>query len=65
MGSVQANGIASPEHKALRALILYVGAASSPFYTEQMDAEGLGRKLRLTPPGNPRKTPGYCDGISQ
>ena len=27
------------------------------FYTEQMDAEGLGRKLLLTPSGDPHKTP--------
>ena len=27
------------------------------FYTEQMDAEGLGRKLLLTPSGDPRKAP--------
>ena len=34
-----------------------------------MDAEGLGRKLLLNPPGDPRKPGkadcGYCDGISQ
>ena len=39
------------------------------FYAEQMDAEGLGRKLLLTPPGDPRRTLkadcGYCDSISQ
>ena len=38
------------------------------FYTEQMDAEGLGRKLLLTASGEPRKAPadrGYCDSISQ
>ena len=27
-------------------------------YTEQMDAEGLGRRLLLTPSGDPRTTPG-------
>ena len=27
------------------------------FYTEQMDAEGLGRKLLLTPSGDPRRAP--------
>ena len=26
-------------------------------YAEQMDAEGLGRKLLLTPSGDPRRTP--------
>ena len=29
----------------------------SLIYTEQMDAEGLGRKLLLTPSGDPRGTP--------
>ena len=27
------------------------------FWTEHMDAEGLGRKLLLTPSGDPRRTP--------
>ena len=27
------------------------------FYTKQMGAEGLGRKLLLTPSGDPRRTP--------
>ena len=28
-----------------------------PIYAEQMDAEGLGRKLLLTPSGDPRRIP--------
>ena len=40
------------------------------FYTEQMDAEGLGRKLLLNPLCWPLQNPwkadrGYCDGISK
>ena len=38
-------------------------------YTEQMDAEGLGRGLLLTPLGTPRKSlkadRRCCDGVSQ
>ena len=44
--------------------------ASDLLYAEQMDAEGLGRKLLLTPSGDPRRTPekqtvGTVDSMSK
>ena len=49
---------------------MFVMRQQKKIYTEQMDAEGLGRKLLLTRPGHPQKNPekadcGYCDSSSQ